>query len=304
MGDPMAPRIGRQTFTLIRPFVALVLAAAVFTGCVEQGNVATPSSPAGSAAPSATPARSSASGGFYLRAWQTQALAPQYTFGWLPVATVSGGQFIDGMVAIPMIYPGPIYAGLSARSISAAGIDAIIAEARTDGLLGDKSDFNETAMPGSITAHIEIVGGGVAHDLTGSLPSGGTTSAAAPGTADAFHAFWNRISSLGIWLNADLGQSSPYSPASIAVMLTPPAQTPTDLKVHETVWPLTGTFASFGIPMGNGGSRCATVSGSDLGKLLPVVQASNQLTRFVDSSGTKMSLQVRVLVPGDAGPCA
>jgi hypothetical protein len=72
----------------------------------------------------------------------------------------------------------------------------------------------------------------------------------------------------------------------------------------ETPWPLAGTFATFGKLYGGSDTRCATVTGQDLAKLLPVVQASNQLTRFVDSSGAKASLQVVALVPGDAGPCA
>jgi hypothetical protein len=46
------------------------------------------------------------------------------------------------------------------------------------------------------------------------------------------------------------------------------------------------------------------VTGPDLAKLLPVVQSSNALTRFVDSTGAKMSLHVRALVPGETGPCA
>ena len=36
------------------------------------------------------PDASPPAGGFYLRAWQTQALAPQYTFGWLPAVTIAG----------------------------------------------------------------------------------------------------------------------------------------------------------------------------------------------------------------------
>jgi len=44
----------------------------------------------------------------YLAGLQTLALAPQYTFGWLPIATISDGNFIDGMVAVPEIYPAPV----------------------------------------------------------------------------------------------------------------------------------------------------------------------------------------------------
>jgi len=37
---------------------------------------------------------------------------------------------------------------------------------------------------------------------------------------------------------------------------------------------------------------------------MPVVKAQNQLTRFVDSENVKDVLEVRVLVPGEEGPCA
>ena len=298
-------RFGRPLLTLTRPVAGLVVAASVIAGCVASSG-ASPSAPIGSGGPSASsvvPGGSPSVAGFYLRAYRTQALAPQETFGSLPSVTIADGRFIDGMIAIPMIYPGPIYVGLSARPISAAGIEAIVAEARAEGLLGAISDFSEAPMPGSVTAHIDIVVDGVSHDLAGSLPTDSAIISTAPGTADAFHAFWNRISTLDTWLAADLGQGSSYTPTSVAVMLTPPTAAPADIKTQETAWPL-GAFAAFGTPMGVAGYRCGTVSGSDLSKLLPVVQASNQLTRFTDSTGVKMSAQVLVLVPGDPGPCA
>jgi hypothetical protein len=92
-----------------------------------------------SPSPSPAPSGSSSANGFYLRAWQTQALAPQYTFAWLPLATISDGKFIDGMVAVPAIYPGPLWVGPSVRRSAPKGIDAIVAEARKQGLLGQKA---------------------------------------------------------------------------------------------------------------------------------------------------------------------
>jgi len=64
--------------------------------------------------------------GFYLMAWQTQA-SRAGDVRLAAVATIADGQYIDGRVAIPMIYPGPIYIDPSARSINAAGIAAIVA---------------------------------------------------------------------------------------------------------------------------------------------------------------------------------
>ncbi len=292
-------------------FARLLGAGAILSlliaGCVGSSGAASappdasngPEDPAAASA-SAAP---SAAMSFYLRAWQTQALAPQYTFGSLPTVTISGGSYIDGRVAIPAIYPGPIYVGPSVRPISAEGIAAIVAEARTDGLLGDKTDFSAGTAPGSVLGHIRIVVDGVTHDLTGALPTDASTVAGSPGTSGAFAAFWNRVGTIGMWLAADLGQSAPYTPAGIAVLVAPPADASAGIAPNEVPWPLTTPFATFGQPYGGSVYRCATVAGADLATLGPVVQAANALTRFVDSTGAKMSLQVRVLVPGDEGPC-
>jgi hypothetical protein len=290
---------------LSRPVVLAGLSLLVLAGCVAGTGGRASSSPTASSAPeaSATPTDSAPAGGFYLRAWQTQALAPQYTFGWLPVVTIADGRYIDGRVAIPAIYPGPIYIGPFERTISAKGVEAIVAEARADGLLGDKSDFNTRVAPGSITAHIRIVIDGVTHDLTGPMPTDASTTTIAPGTAGAFAAFWNRVGTIETWLPGELGQSETYSPASIAILLAPPADAPTGITAREVAWPLASPFSAFGGPYGGSVYGCATVTGADLAKLLPVVQASNALTRFVDSTGAKVSLQVRVLLPGEASPC-
>src|ERR1035437_7030927 len=130
----MSTRFDSTGFSKARIAAVLVVLAAVAGGCVGAG--AGPSGsgagPSGSGTPgtSGGPSDSASVSGFYLRTFQTQALAPQHTFGWFPTSTVSDGQYIDGMIAIPAIYPGPLYTGLPTRSIIPAAIAAIIAEAR------------------------------------------------------------------------------------------------------------------------------------------------------------------------------
>jgi hypothetical protein len=254
---------------------------------------------------SSSPDGSNPSGsGFYLRASQTQALAPQYTFGWLPEATIADGEFYDGMIAIPTIYPGPVYVGLSYQPISSKGIDAIVAEARSDGLLGTKTDFLGDPMPGSMTCHVQIIVDGVTHDLTGQCGSATAQNAASPGSSDAFDAFWNKLTSLSAWLGSELGPSVAYVPSRLAVFATPPTESPAGpITPTQKPWPLAAPFASFGSPMGSADTRCGVVSGADLATLLPAVQAANQLTRFVDSQAVEKSLQARVLLPGEPDPC-
>jgi hypothetical protein len=275
---------------------ALVLSLLV-AACTATGATNPPS-------PSASPGASGAiaPSGFYLRASQSQALAPQYTFGWLPLTTIADGKFFDGMIAVPAIYPGPLYTGLSYQTISPKGIDEIVAEARADGLLGSKTNFSEQSLAGGISCHLQLVIDGVTYELSGSCASGPATAAAAPGSSAAYSAFLYRLASLHAWIGPELGPSVAYTPSSLAVLLTPPTEAQ-GLSPNQVSWPLATPFASFGSPMGSADYRCAVVSGADLAKLLPAVQAGNQLTRFVDSQAVEKSLQARVLLPGETGPC-
>ena len=272
----------------------------MLAGCVGTGSGSASSS---SVAPTVAPSGQASAAGFYLRAWQTQALAPQNTFGWLAPVTISDGQFIDGNIAIPAIYPGPIYVGPQSRPINDAGIAAIVAEARKDGLLTDKADFATGAAPGSVLTHVELRVDGVTHELTGPAPTGIVADSAAPGTASAYSSFWNQIMSINAWLGADLGLGKSFTPAGLAVLVTPPTDATAGIAANDKPWPLASTFATFGKPFGGAVYRCATVTGADAATLLAVVVESNQLTHFADSSGAKASLQVRAMLPGESDPC-
>lgn len=278
--------------------ISILVAACTAAGSNPSGAA---NSPGSGSSPDA--AGHSAAPGFYLRAWQTQALAAQYTFGWLPAATISDGKFYDGMIAIPAIYPGPLYVGVSSRTITSKGTDQIVAEARTDGLLGTKTDFSDQALAGSTVCHVQLTADGATHDLSGPCGSDSPGSAVVPGGSAAFAAFWSKLTSLSLWLELELGPSEPYSPTSIGVLAIPPVDATAGIAPNEVPWPLATPFELFGSAVGSAGYRCAAVSGSDLQKLLPAVQAGNALTRFVDSKSVPKSLEVRVLLPGEPAPC-
>jgi hypothetical protein len=297
---------GRSSFSPRGAACVVLGLALLVAGCVNgqvgAGGTEKPTaSPSGE--PTATPTAGPPVGSFYLRAWQTQALAPWYTFSWLPVVTISGGQFINGMVAVPAIYPGPLWAGPSVGSISQKGIDTIVAEARKYGLLGASHDFATDMPPGSVLAHVEMIADGQKYVLSGD-PSALLRCRCIPdpGTNAAFAAFWQMLSDIPGWLGAEVGQSAPYDPDRLAVLVTPPAEETSGIAPGKVDWPLATPFASFGSPLG-ASYRCGIVSGADLARLLPVVKQSNQLTRFVDSAGVSRSLQVRAVLPGEPSPC-
>jgi hypothetical protein len=289
----MELRLSRSCGRFARRAGALVAAVSLVAGCAATSSL--PDSSGSPGSPSGT--------GFYLRAWQTQALAPQDTFSWLPILTISDGRLIDGRVAVPAIYPGPLWIDPSARPISTTGVASIVAEARSLGLLGTKSDFTDNALAGGVTGHVQVIVDGATHDLTGpvSLPDG---VSAAPGTAAAFETFWQKVTDASGWLDNELGAATSYEPTRLAILTIPPVEASAGITPNETAWPLSTPFASFGAVYGGTGGRCMVVSGADVTRLVPVVKQSNQLTRFVDSSGVKNSLVVRVLVPGEPGPCS
>lgn len=250
--------------------------------------------------------------GLYLRAWLSQALPPEHTFGWLPMLTIDDGIAIDGNVAVPAIYPGPLLIVPNARAITAAGQAALVDQARELGLIDGETDFTgDRPAPGSPTAHILFIIDGRQVELVGDptalvrCPDGDQTRCfPEPATPEAFGWYWQRIGYLDEWLATELGPIAQYTPERIAAVTTAPIEEDEQF-ITEVDWPLETSFGEFGVPAPVApDARCATVSGEQLEALLPVLREANQLTRFIDGDGEQRSLLVRVLVPGEPSPCA
>ena len=105
----------------------------------------------------------------------------------------------------PSNSPGPI---------TDAGFEKIVQRGRDLGMFTGSGDFTPPdVMPGAPLGHIEIVVDGVLHELTGD-PSRVIVCITAPrdpapGTPEAFGAFWASLSDL-TWLAGDLGPEAPY----------------------------------------------------------------------------------------------
>lgn len=300
----------------MRITLAVILIAASAFACGGAGASPSPDpttvrSPAPSlnVSPNPTSSPSPAPGGLYLRAWYTQALPPPPTFNWLPMLTISDGVVIDGNVAVPAIYPGPLLIVPFARSISEAGVADIIEEARRLGLLGEVKDFTGgAAAPGARAGQLRLVVDGVSYDLVGnpdlSVPCAGVRCEADAGSPEAFAAFWQELTSLDAWLGGELGAPGQHEPERVAVLLTDPARPEPSLEQQLATWPLAGTFHEIGVEFpGLVGVRCVTLSGEDLDVVLPVLLGANQLTIFNDAVDTFKSALAVVVVPGAESPC-
>lgn len=226
------------------------------------------------------------------------------------MVTVAAGVFIDGNVAVPAIYPGPLMINPFARPISEAGLEALIAEARRLALLEGDGDFTGGAsIPGGRVGHISIVIDDQAYELVG-LPETVVDCDAAgrcdaePGTPGAFAAFWRELEASATLLEPELGPAAPYEPERVAMLLTAPPPTEPGLSAAPVPWPLDAPLAESGADFPTEeGVRCLTLADEALEEMLPILARGTQLTVFVDEADTQAGAIVRVLVPGEPSPC-
>ncbi|HVM29625.1 MAG TPA: hypothetical protein VM305_02475 [Candidatus Limnocylindrales bacterium] len=265
-------------------------------------------SPSPSPSPEPSPSPSPAARGLYVRVWTSQALPPEHTVGSLPTLTVTEGLAIDGNVAIPMIYPGPLMVLPHVRPISEEGQAAIVELAQRLGLLDASADFSEGALaPGALAAHVLFEIDGERVELVGDPQASGRCAAGdlrcqpEPGSGEAFTFLFARLSYLDDWLADELGAPVDHTPDRLLVVTQPPA--PLEVPAQPSAWPLDADFDEFGDAWAMEGSRCAVVEGDELEALLPVLLAANQATVFVDGQDEARALLARVLLPGEPSPC-
>jgi hypothetical protein len=282
-------------------------AAATAAAASESATATATSTPTPTSSPSATVSD------LYLRFWSIAPIGPENSFGTVPLV-VSGGQLLS--VKYPSTAdPYPLYVGPTRRTISAAGLAAIVSEAQRDGLLGASASFvcphgpDDGMKAGTATQHLVLAVGGVSREMTASCPYVEPTPGPglpAAATWAAFQRFVKLLADPSSWLGAQIGPATAYDPDRLAVLAVPmeagpdaSAETPNPADVMA--WPLATPFASFGVAAF--GDRCAVVQGADVAKLLPVVKTANVSTVFRDSRGAYASLVVRAFMPGEPSPC-
>ncbi|MDA8237148.1 MAG: hypothetical protein M0T75_04550 [Chloroflexi bacterium] len=311
MHDPSACRRGRRRRSPAAPGV-LALVAALAAGCAGGG--ASPAAPSPSAAsPSPLPSGAPAADGFVVRASWTQALPPRALFDRLPVLVVTADGRVLTPGAVVEIYPGPLVAPIVERTITPAGVGALVAMARDLGLLRADGDFTGgAAVPGGMSARLQVVVDGVTYELVGNAdapgacPPGAACAEPEPGTPAAFATFWGRLLALSAWLAPELGAEGPSAPRSYAIIVGPPPEAwPGAVPI---VWPaIEPALDRFGSPVrGEAATRCGIAGGDLAAALRPLLGRATTLTPFVATPAASAThgLVVRPLLPGDEDPCA
>lgn len=305
-GSGSSPSLGPTAGPSLQPSSAPGTAS--LAGTSNPGESALPTQPP-SQAPGqvATPPAS-----LYVRRWFVNASVGPLNFDFNQIV-VSGGRLYYVPEA-PVADDPPLYVTPVARTISQAGLATIAATIQSDGLLGSTTswecphDPNAGRMTGTGTDYLEIVVGGVKHELSAGCPYGQSTptpAAATPGTYWAFVDFLAKLGNAEGWLGEGLGPKTSWDPDRMAVMVWPaeePASSagPTNPATQPTLWRGT-VFASFGTPAVSG-ERCGILTGSALTAQLPSLRTAHQSTWFIDNDGDLRQIDLHLLLPDEPPP--
>jgi hypothetical protein len=230
----------------------------------------------------------------------------------MPVLVVTSDGRVLLPLALPEVFPGLLVQPIAERSISPAGVGALLQAAREAGLLRPGVDFTGGALPpGAAAARLQLVVDGTAYDVVGDAgaahcPMTESCEAPAPGTPAAFASFWERLAGITSWLAPELGAEGRYVPAAFAIIVGPPPE-PWPGAV-PFVWPAVGpALGAFGAPVrGEPGTRCGIATGDLAAALRPLLAGATLLTPVVatPTASATRGLTVRPLQPGDEDPCA
>jgi hypothetical protein len=232
-------------------------------------------------------------------------VAPQAQLREVPFFALYG----DGRLIVPGpqmdIYPGPALPNLQVRTISEAGIQAILSAAKAAGLLGPDRHFDALRVADAPTTTFTVVADGLRHVV--SVQALGMDEPSPDATQEEIRArrelsdFQERLSDLAGWLpQGSVGDERTFRPDELRVYVTPyePAQ---DLREPAMDWPLSGSLG-FEPLSWSPATRCGTVAGPDLGSVLTAAGMANELTPW-KADGARWGLVFRPLLPDESG-CA
>lgn len=233
---------------------------------------------------------------------------PAFVAGQIPQLSIFG----DGRVITTgpqiAIYPGPALPNVIASRISEEGLQKILENAQAAGLLGPDAQYDFPLIADAPTTTFTVVAAGGRHVISAyALAEAGPNDAHLDPDVRraraALFAFEQRVTDLrGMLGTAVVEAEGPYVPTSMRI-LAMPAQPDNSSGIEPNLkdWPLATPLATFGAPGGFAeGMRCGTVSGAELTTLMPLLQASNQLT-YWRSGGQTFQLTLRPLLPDETG---
>lgn len=230
----------------------------------------------------------------------------EFTLRSVPSVSLMG----DGRLIVegPMIeiYPSPALPNLQQTRITPEGVQAILEEARTAGLLGDDATYDYPCVADAATTRFTVVAEGRTHTVSAyalemaldpamQADCAGVDAEARAALLD----FEMKVGGLRDWLpEGSVGREEGFAPSEMRVYVGP-YRGQADLPQPAVAWPLADPLAAFGEAVPNvQDTRCGVVAGEDLSELLATARSTNQLTPWT-SDGDEFALIFRPLLPDE-----
>lgn len=243
---------------------------------------------------------------------------PYVTLVQAPEFSLFGDGLIVTIGPTTLQFPGPALPNLRARRISPEGIQAILAEADTAGLLADDIFLraDEIADAGTTTFTTTANGETVsisAYALGPDVPPGVVGSVAE--IYRRLGEFQRLLGTLEEWLPAGsvVEADVPYAIDRLQIIAIPVGnlQVPLEPAGPPAVWPLQPGLGQIGLPLAEtdsdlgglpefGEARCATFEGDAAATLVTALTAANAQTAW-ESDGVTFALFPRPLLPNESG---
>lgn len=202
------------------------------------------------------------------------------------------------------IYPPPALLSLVSARLRVAGIEAVLREAKTAGVVEGDKEFTNDRVADASTTVITVIAGGRSH--TSSVYALGFEGH--PDEVARIEKFVNDLQSLisgperaPPWMPDDAYDSgeTQYEISRLQVITLKPTERDDDIDPGTATWPLATPLSQVGTPF-ESDSRCAVFEGEELDQLLSEIGKTNQLTRW-NSEGELYELAVRPLLPDETG---
>ncbi len=229
-----------------------------------------------------------------------------------PVSVYGDGTIITQGPQIA-IFPPPALPNLLAATVTEEGMQLILEEAKSAGLLdGDATydDLTKYIADANTTVFITNAGGVSTMVSAYALGLGGDLSdfeIEDPETWMKLSDFRDLMFSLPGWLPDDTisAEQGPYEIERLQIITDPidPTATFETDEGGEMDWPLETPLAEIGEPhliLDRDDMRCFVAEGEDLEELLPLFEQANSLVRW-QSDGSEYFLHLRPLLPEEEG---
>jgi hypothetical protein len=212
-------------------------------------------------------------------------------FGTVPSLLITGDGRVVVPGAVPAIYPGPLVTPLTQRSITPAGIQAVLQAAERAGLLAPSPSYDlppSVGVADAATTEVVLDAGGnrFVHQAY-ALQEAALDTPARRNLAE----FVNEVSALETLVgSAALGPEQPYEPDRYAIRALANPPEPDDLEPSIVPWPDAAIDLS-------ATGECAIVDSAAVANAL---RTATQLTWFTQN-GTTYSVMTRPVLSGDRG---